>query len=153
VTDEARVPETGGFFRWLRYAGLVIAAIFGPWALFSYLKSRSGERTALEEATEELDQLEKNASQTDSRAIVATVADLIRRHLERAHGIRALQQSTPEILGDPKTVTTLTLEQREGLAEFFAAADIEKFAAREPTPEEARLCIRRARAYLASEKS
>lgn len=148
-------PSTTGIFRWFRYAGLILAAIFGPWALFTWLRSHSERTSPAEEALRELAQIEKvfTASPQDPRQTIVQVSDLIREHLGRAFGLSAPLQSTPEILSDSGTVASLSLVQREALAEFLQAADIEKFAPGEPTAEDCRICIRRARAFLASESA
>jgi len=78
----------------------------------------------------------------------AAVADVLRRYLEEAHRVPALERTTSElvwILPAPLAAEEL----RRHCEELLAEADLVKFARRRPDPEEAQAVLRAARNLLA----
>jgi hypothetical protein len=78
----------------------------------------------------------------------AAVADVLRRYLEEAHRVPALERTTSElvwILPPPLAAEEL----RRHCEELLAEADLVKFARRRPNPEEAQAVLRAARNLLA----
>ena len=146
------VPKSNsGWAQALRWMGIVL--FVGTVTVLLLWRRRSGSESPVQRALEELRQLD-GGELADSDAVrdfVGQVSQVVRGYLETAHGLQAPRQSTPEFLSDPHTAQVLRPEQRSALAEFLASADVEKFAAGEPGIEDARRCLRRARAFLAGE--
>lgn len=147
--------ETGSDFlsRALRWGGVAMALAVLLAAARSRFRRGAPVRSPREDVLAALSELEDRGIGIDGeRAFVSDVTALVRAYLESAYGLEASRQSTPEFLANEAVRSVLTSGQQAALEEFLAAADIEKFASRPPTVEEARLCLRRARGFLAGEK-
>jgi len=76
---------------------------------------------------------------------------IVRRYIERAHGIRAPEQTTEEFLaaagGNPRFKPAVL----ERLKAFLEAADLVKFAAHKPTPQTVANSVATAREYIESD--
>ncbi len=76
---------------------------------------------------------------------------VVRRYIERSHGIRAPEQTTEEFLAAAKTHPHFTPEVLARLADFLRSADLVKFAGVGSSAAVAEDAVRDARAYIASD--
>ncbi|MGH7626955.1 MAG: hypothetical protein ACREOJ_16765 [Gemmatimonadaceae bacterium] len=99
-------------------------------------------------AQNELDAIERAGwASSDVSRYYEQVSGTMRRYLERAHGVRALDRTTPEILGLlPEILAGGGL--RAELARLLEDADLVKFARWRPHAPEAAAFLARARALL-----
>ena len=144
--------------RWIALGvGVVLLVVLG--ILAWRFRGRAAERTstALAAATpvdagaaalQELDDIERAGWATsDVVRYYERVSGTLRRYLERAHGLCALDRTTPEILGLlPEPLSGGGL--REQLARLLQDADLVKFARWRPHAPEAAAFLARARALL-----
>ena len=144
--------------RWIALGvGVVLLVVLG--ILAWRFRGRAAERTsnALAAATpvdagaaalQELDDIERAGWATsDVVRYYERVSGTLRRYLERAHGLCALDRTTPEILGLlPEPLSGGGL--REQLARLLEDADLVKFARWRPHAPEAAAFLARARALL-----
>jgi hypothetical protein len=73
---------------------------------------------------------------------------VVRRYIERTHGIRAPEQTTQEFLAAAAHHPTFTPEVLAQLRAFLESADLVKFAGQEATPEMADGATAKARLYI-----
>jgi hypothetical protein len=73
---------------------------------------------------------------------------IVRRYIERTRGIRAPEQTTGEFLREMQSSDAFTPEERERLKAFLESADMVKFAAVRPTPEEIEASFERAKEFV-----
>ncbi len=76
---------------------------------------------------------------------------VVRRYIERSHGIRAPEQTTEEFLAAAKTHPRFTPEVLARLADFLRSADLVKFAGVGSSSSVAEEAVRTARAYIESD--
>lgn len=76
---------------------------------------------------------------------------VVRRYIERSHGIRAPEQTTEEFLAAAKTHPRFTPEVIRNLAAFLKSADLVKFAGMESSSSVADEAVRTARGYIESD--
>jgi DNA-binding MurR/RpiR family transcriptional regulator len=73
---------------------------------------------------------------------------VVRRYIERSHGIRAPEQTTEEFLAAAKSHPRFTPEVIAKLADFLRSADLVKFAGVGSSASVADEAVRTARAYI-----
>ena len=78
---------------------------------------------------------------------------VVRRYIERSHGIRAPEQTTEEFLAAAKAHPRFTPEVIARLADFLRSADLVKFAGVGSSSSVADEAVRTARAYIESDAS
>ena len=76
---------------------------------------------------------------------------IVRRYIERAHGIRAPEQTTDEFLAAARHHPRFPQETVKKLADFLEAADLVKFAAFRPEPAAIDRAIATAREYITTD--
>ncbi|MCA1810259.1 MAG: hypothetical protein LC725_12570, partial [Lentisphaerae bacterium] len=76
---------------------------------------------------------------------------IVRRYIERAHAIRAPEQTTEEFLAGVAGDTRFREEVLEKLREFLKAADLVKFAAWHPEDAAIERAVSTARDYIETE--
>ncbi|MBM4149028.1 MAG: hypothetical protein FJ224_08280 [Lentisphaerae bacterium] len=76
---------------------------------------------------------------------------IVRRYIERQHGIRAPEQTTEEFLAAVRDDPRFTPEVTRRLREFLQAADLVKFAARRPERGAPERAAETARQYVATD--
>ena len=76
---------------------------------------------------------------------------VVRRYIERSHGIRAPEQTTEEFLAAAKTHPRFTPEVLARLADFLRSADLVKFAGVGSSASVADEAVRTARTYIESD--
>ena len=79
------------------------------------------------------------------------LALVVRRYIERRHGIRAPRQTTEEFLASVSGRPDFPPRTVARLSEFLSAADLVKFAGKSSTPALAAAAADSARAYLSAE--
>lgn len=79
------------------------------------------------------------------------LALVVRRYVERRHGIRAPRQTTEEFLASVRGRPEFPQDTVRRLGDFLAAADLVKFAGVSATPASAGAAAEAARAYLSAE--
>ena len=79
------------------------------------------------------------------------LALVVRRYVERRHGIRAPRQTTEEFLASVRGRPEFPQDTVRRLGDFLAAADLVKFAGVSATPASAAAAAAAARAYLSAE--
>ncbi|HEY9478547.1 MAG TPA: hypothetical protein VIP79_00590, partial [Gemmatimonadaceae bacterium] len=87
------------------------------------------------------------AARGDVERHYAAVADVLRRYLEDAHGVRALRRTTPEILRSLSGVAAADGRREECYA-LLREADLVKFARLRPGTEAAGVFLVRARSLI-----
>jgi len=76
---------------------------------------------------------------------------IVRRYIERAHGIRAPEQTTQEFLAAAASQPTFTPEVIAQLRTFLESADLVKFAGQEATSAMADTATAKARDYISAD--
>lgn len=144
--------------RWIALAaGVVLLVVLGilAWRFRGRAAERADDTVAAATpvdagaaAWQELDAIERAGWATsDVVRYYERVSGTLRRYLERAHGLRALDRTTPEVLGLlPEPLSGGGL--REQLARLLEDADLVKFARWWPQAPEAAAFLSRARALL-----
>lgn len=144
--------------RWIALAaGVVLLVVLGilAWRFRGRAAERADDTVAAATpadagaaAWQELDAIERAGWATsDVVRYYERVSGTLRRYLERAHGLRALDRTTPEVLGLlPEPLSGGGL--REQLARLLEDADLVKFARWRPHAPEAAAFLSRARALL-----
>lgn len=144
--------------RWIALAaGVVLLVVLGilAWRFRGRAAERADDTVAAATpvdagaaAWQELDAIERAGWATsDVVRYYERVSGTLRRYLEGAHGLRALDRTTPEVLGLlPEPLSGGGL--REQLARLLEDADLVKFARWRPQAPEAAAFLSRARALL-----
>lgn len=73
---------------------------------------------------------------------------VVRRYIERTHGIRAPEQTTQEFLAAASSHPRFTADVMSTLKAFLESADLVKFAGQEATPELAEDATQKAKRYI-----
>lgn len=131
---------------------LGIAAIYLAWKLMKKLRRQiqllrmSPKERALEELAELMarDLVGKNLV----KEFYLELTMIVRRYIERAHTIRAPEQTTEEFLGAVSSDARFNREVIIRLKAFLEAADLVKFAAYHPDQESIRRATDTARGYV-----
>ncbi len=145
-------PTARMVMRWILLAigGLVVLAalVF----LFSRLRRAAKLRrmTPSERAFAELsDLLGRGLPQKGLfKDFYIELTHVVRRYIERSHGIRAPEQTTEEFLAAAKSHPRFTPEVIAKLADFLRSADLVKFAGVGSSSSVAEEAVRTARAYI-----
>ncbi len=128
---------------------IVITALAAALLLLVFLLSRKGKRAAgkrpaqhAKDALREIRRLEKGLEkELPPGECYERLSLLLRRYLERRHGIRAFEEVTSEI---GRELSMRSVPSAETLLELLAEADLVKFAEGRPAVEECRRSLRRA---------
>lgn len=151
--EPLRVPPTrreiGG---WIAAGALAAAVLLG----LAFLAGRLRRRRRLhllsprERALRELEQLLRRRLPEKGlyKDFYIELTMIVRRYIERAHGIRAPEQTTEEFLQAAACHPRFTPEVLARLRDFLHAADLVKFAGRQGTPRMAEEAVRTARGYV-----
>lgn len=78
---------------------------------------------------------------------------IVRAYIERAHGIRAPEQTTEEFLAVVSTDSRFTREVVRRLREFMQAADLVKYAGAQPVPASVQAATSTARNYIETDST
>jgi hypothetical protein len=89
----------------------------------------------------------------DVKGFYVELTAIVRRYIERRTGIRAPEQTTQEFLRAMQTGASIPTAMQERLAAFLESADLVKFAALEPAPEDIGRSRQRAREFVGLESA
>jgi hypothetical protein len=149
------LPRTGGgwelprLLRWLG-AGLAGVAAVGYSVLALARRRHPADQTdPAQSALEVLRAIE--SGENHNRMQVTRVADALRGYMQRAYGVGASKQTTPELMHDPSVSRLLSPSRRAQLAEVLCVVDATRFSMREPDDAALRRCIQLAVAFLEAE--
>jgi len=142
------------------YSGLVIlaaGAIILAWKLIHRIHRRirlmrmSPRERALKELAALLakDLIRRNMP----KEFYLELTMIVRRYIERAHGIRAPEQTTQEFLAAASDNPNFSREVVEKLRTFLEAADLVKFAAHRPETDAAERATATAREYVETDST
>ncbi len=138
---------------------LVVAAIaaWGAWKLMLKIRRaiRLRKMSPKARALFELDELlaEKLVEKGKVKDFYLRLTLIVRMYIERAHGIRAPEQTTEEFLSAASKDSRFSKEVLSLLKAFLEAADLVKFAAHRPDPEAIANSIATARNYIQSDSA
>ena len=76
---------------------------------------------------------------------------VVRRYIERTHGVRAPEQTTQEFLEAAARLTVFAPEVLDQLRTFLESADLVKFAGQEATPSMTDAATEKARTYICAD--
>jgi hypothetical protein len=131
--------------------GLVLLALLAYLIFFRKKKTeRKPEKTVpaeppYEQAMKSLHGLEaeKLWQQNRVKDYYTRLTDILRLYIERQFSVKAMEQTTDEILRDIRPVTRLN-QQQDNLRYILTTADLAKFARLQPAPEEHEASLRKA---------
>ena len=110
--------------------------------------------TPAELANAELDELAASGlAATDIKEFYIRLTAIVRRYIERTTGIRAPEQTTEEFLREISRTKRFGMDVAARLRDFLESADLVKFAAHRPNTDDADESVRRARLFIAAEKT
>lgn len=84
----------------------------------------------------------------DVKQFYVELTGLVRRYIERTQGIRAPEQTTQEFLTEITRRPDFPHAETRRLRDFLESADLVKFAAHQPLPEDTAESLRRARLFV-----
>ncbi len=121
---------------WLVLAVVILAALFGLWKLVTRVKEEVQLRrmSPRERALRELQRLLARdlIRQHLVKEFYVELTMIVRRYIERRHGVRAPEQTTEEFLDAVSQDTRFGQAVLERLRAFLEAADMVKFAGQSP---------------------
>lgn len=131
---------------------LAAAALFGLVRLAMILRWRQRLRrlSPRERAFMELEQLLRRGLPEKGlyKDFYIELTQVVRRYIERSHGIRAPEQTTEEFLEAASRHPRFTPVVLARLRDFLQSADLVKFAGQEGNPQVASAAVRTAREYV-----
>ena len=99
--------------------------------------------------TSEVDPLvDLDLAERDAKRFYAELSEAVRRSIRQQTGIRLMERTTAEFLRDVGRVPTFSEEGRRRLREFLEAADLVKFAAKQPQRDDIAASVNLARRFL-----
>jgi hypothetical protein len=132
-------PETRTIFIWVGAGLLGIGLLVLLWKLVSRVKEEVALRrmSPKERAMRELSQLLKRdlIHNDQVKEFYFELTMIVRRYIERQHGVRAPEQTTEEFLAAVSTDNRFTADVISRLRAFLQAADLVKYAAYNPDAE------------------
>ncbi len=142
---EAPAPPFPARFDWQPWALAAAVALICFTGLWYWLRRRRGQRSPVAAtplpphvtALRALGRL-RNAPRTTAAEVeqfYVEVSRILRTYLEQRFALRAPERTTEEFLLELRSGDTLTVAQREQLAEFLAQCDLVKFARAQPAEE------------------
>jgi hypothetical protein len=140
----------------------VLAVVFAAAALLAWRRQRARRAKAVavraltpeERATLELDSLVASGlAASDVKQFYVRLTDIVRRYIECTTGIRAPEQTTEEFLREISRTKSFEQDVRLRLQAFLESADLVKFAAHHPNPDDVDESVRRARLLIGTTKT
>jgi len=89
----------------------------------------------------------------DAKLYYVELTGIVRRYIEVTTGVRAPEQTTEEFLYEISRNDTFAPDERRRLKNFLEAADLVKFAAHRPRPEDVEASYERAMEFVGCEHS
>jgi len=137
---------------WVLLAALAAAAVVGLWKLGRKVQRqvRLMRMSPRERALHELAELiaRNLIGQNLIKEFYLALTLIVRRYIERAHKVRAPEQTTEEFLAAVSRDRRFSREVVEKLKAFLQAADLVKFAAHRPKEDEITRATGTAREYI-----
>jgi hypothetical protein len=96
--------------------------------------------------------LENEEAKQDVKLFYLELTAVVRRYIERTTGVRAPEQTTQEFLREISRRNDFPAEESQRLTSFLEAADLVKFAAHHPREEDVEESLRRAKAFIHSDR-
>ncbi len=126
------------------------AALAGWWAVRRLGGPKAEpEVSPGETALRDLERLrEEGWAQRDVKVFFVRLTGIVRRFLERTTGVLAVEQTTEEFLREIGTNPRFAVEDRARLKDFLESADVVKFAAHRPSPEDVERSLGAARELI-----
>lgn len=154
LAGPVELPEERALGWWLVLGAVPAALVAGAAWLWCRRRRRAAAETPLspqELALLELERLlQQGFAQADVKRFYVELTGIVRRYIERTHGIRAPEQTTEEFLREIERRRTFAEEESRRLGEFLEAADLVKFAAHQPRHDDIDESVRRAKAFVGS---
>ena len=157
ITGPSALPFPFRWALWSSVAAAVLVAVV-VWLFWWRRKSIEGVKVRIltpgELASAALDKLrESRLGQRDAKLYYVELTGIVRLYIERTTGIRAPEQTTEEFLREITRCETFACEQSVRFRNFLEAADLVKFAARRPGPEDIEESFARAEDFVGYGKS
>jgi hypothetical protein len=143
-------PQHSGYAWWLGGV-LAAAAVIAGWWFVRRARRPSilVELSPREQAQRELDRLwQSEVARRDVKQFYVALTGIVRRYIERSTGIQAAEQTTEEFLREAGRNTQFARDERQRLKDFLESADLVKFAAHHPLPEDVEEAYRRAQRFV-----
>ncbi|MBN2293874.1 MAG: hypothetical protein JXM70_15710 [Pirellulales bacterium] len=157
VTDPVALPFP---FRWVLWASVACVLLIAVLAGLFWWRRKAIERakirilTPAELAAMALDKLrESHLAEKDAKLYYVELTGIVRLYIERTTGIRAPEQTTEEFLREIATRDTFDREESVRFRNFLEAADLVKFAAHRPRPEDIEESFARAEDFVGYSKN
>jgi hypothetical protein len=150
-------PSPWSVLRAAAVVALAAALVLFAWRLLRRLRREAALRrmSPRERALSELlallarDLIAKN----QPKEFYLELTMIVRRYIERQHGVRAPEQTTPEFLGAVRDDPRFPPHVVRKLRDFLEAADLVKFAARRPQAGAGELAAQTARDYIQTDSA
>jgi hypothetical protein len=145
------IPENRRAWPWIVGGGLAACGIIG---LVGYRRWKQRRRVVIpptpqELAASELESLRQaGLDRNDIKGFYVELTGIVRRYIERTTGIQAPDQTTEEFLREIGSGSVFETSERQRLKDFLEAADLVKFAAYQPLPDDIDESYRRARIFV-----
>ncbi len=140
VTEPVALPFPFRWVLWSSVAGvLLVATAVGLywWRRKAIERAKIRILTPAELAAMALDKLrESHLAENDAKLYYVELTGIVRIYIERTTGIRAPEQTTEEFLKEISARETFDREQSVRFRNFLEAADLVKFAAHRPRPDD-----------------
>jgi len=102
-----------------------------------------------ETACRQLDELvQSRLAERDVKLFYVELTGIVRRYIEQTTGIRAPEQTTEEFLREIAGTHTFSREESLRLKDFLESADLVKFAAHRPRPQDLEASVTRAKLFI-----
>jgi len=155
LTGPVELPVDRDFLSWWPGGLLLIlaAAAVAIWKL----RRRRGPEEELERSPQEWAYLDlqrlvqENLSETDVKLFYVHLTGIVRRYIERTTQIHAPEQTTEEFLQEISAGDAFPPADQQRLKSFLESADIVKFAAYQPTPDNIEQAFGRAKVFVGLE--
>lgn len=152
VSSPLELPFPFDWKLWSFVVGVTLAAVG---AMLFWWRSKSIERAKIriftpgELASLALDKLrESKLAEQDAKLYYVELTGIVRLYIERTTGIRAPEQTTEEFMREIAGRETFASEQSVRFRNFLEAADLVKFAAHRPRPEDIEESFARAEDFV-----
>jgi pimeloyl-ACP methyl ester carboxylesterase len=148
-------PSFASVLAWTSGVLAAAAALFALWKLAARLRRKQALRrmSPRERALNELAELISRdlVARNMMKEFFLELTMIVRRYIERRHGIRAPEQTTEEFLLAVRDDPRFPPETARRLRDFLQAADLVKFAAHRPDAEAPNRAAETARLYVAAD--
>ncbi len=151
--EALELPVKSSWPRWfLIGSAAALALVLALVLLATRRKKTAVERqlTPTELAEREFQKLhqEDPLSRGEIKTYYVELTAIVRRYIERTTGLRAPEQTTQEFLRAMRNSTAIPANDQQALHRFLESADLVKFAAHEPRPEDIEASHQSARDFV-----